>query len=387
MRFCCRRSSPPIPCLLGFLLSLTISSSMLYPGLSPRAAYQLLPVDLPFSPHMRPCPHRIPALLSHASIVFPVRHQNNEPSFFYPTYVRYSGVCTTPTYLCGLATPPTTAEAIGFLHSPKKMPPNPRLLPNFRSKSSLKALYSQPNTSANARHRVSKQPTVTLACHSTSSHRVAQPDSMASTLKATRQILQHYSAGRISSSSSSECSSSNNNRLTKVHDLRILERILRHSDTSAALGHAEAPAGSLAAPVALSNASTGASGRGRVVLLLLNRPLPFYVNCLLENASVVVAADGAANYLLPLYRAAETKQQQAQRLHERMKGRTVDPFVAEASPLESETTVHQCGRTLQLPACICGDMDSSSAEVSSRSSYFCHFLPFNHLMRRHHHLL
>ncbi|CDJ31804.1 uncharacterized protein EMH_0069880 [Eimeria mitis] len=169
---------------------------------------------------------------------------------------------------------------------------------------------------------------------------------------------------RSSSSNGSRINSnrsSNDRMLTTVHDLRFLETVLRHREISAAPAYAEAAAVETKA----EDASAAASGRGRVVVLLLNRPFPSYVHCLLENASLVVAADGAANHMLPLYRAVEAKQQQQQQQQEQevqqqqqqaqdlpggMKRNALDHPVAAAAPWLSAAPLPSGVRTLKSAA-------------------------------------
>lgn len=94
-----------------------------------------------------------------------------------------------------------------------------------------------------------------------------------------------------------------------------------------------------------------------MVLLILNRPVPAYFERLLRGASLVVAADGAANHLLPLYRDAEARvqpQRQQQAGSSLTSNNTSSAFLSAAG-----TNVY----TPMLPACICGDIDSSNAEA------------------------
>ncbi|CDJ27826.1 thiamin pyrophosphokinase, putative [Eimeria mitis] len=188
---------------------------------------------------------------------------------------------------------------------------NSRLLFHARI---LKALYVQPHATLPSQPYLQHRRTFTAVDPSFASTAPVMPPPSASSgrLHANKRRLQHCNTeSRSSSSNGSRINSnrsSNDRMLTTVHDLRLLETVWGHREISAAPAYAEAAAVEAKA----ADASAAASGRGRVVVLLLNRPFPSYVHGLLENAWLVVAADGAANHMLPLYRAVEAKQQQQQ---------------------------------------------------------------------------
>lgn len=189
--------------------------------------------------------------------------------------------------------------------------------------------------------------------------------------KTERQKRQHvgYSNGSTSSSS----------RPPRIHDLRILESILYPRRQALATRTVEIDRSSGAVPSAASDDAIAAEGGGRIILLVLNQPTPSYFDRLLNGASLVVAADGAANHLLHVYRSAERKFQQQQRQqpsqlqHQNVGGPQVEgpsgfrhgvpqhlsPQLGSGSPSALWADI----RTPLLPACICGDIDSSSSEV------------------------
>ncbi|KAL8440347.1 hypothetical protein Efla_000235 [Eimeria flavescens] len=184
----------------------------------------------------------------------------------------------------------------------------------------------------------------------------------------------HYS----SSSNSSSCSSSGRGtQLPRIHDLRVFERIL-HLSSGSGVGTPESGGVSFEA----SAMSGAAATAGRVVLLVLNQPLPRYFDRLLRNASLVVAADGAANHLLNVYRCAENQQQQQQQQPQKQQrqqqveqeGEPVAEGVGsrqgqqklEVTASSSSSGLSNAGiQTPRLPACICGDLDSSLTESLS----------------------
>ncbi|CDJ49458.1 thiamin pyrophosphokinase, putative [Eimeria brunetti] len=237
---------------------------------------------------------------------------------------------------------------------------SPRLLLPSQTESFLKAFYSRPHAPLHAQLSVQQRQTVAVADLPISS----RAPTASGRLHANRHVLRSYPTEISSRSSSSSSSRSNtSSRPTTVHDLRILERVLSDSNTSAVPTNTDTPA--VEAAGTATHASTDASERGRAVLLLLNRPLPSYVNCLLKNAALVVAADGAANHMLPLYLAAETQKQQKQLQKVQEQQQQAQGLEGIPPHLNSGAAMGSGVRTLQLPACICGDLDSCKSEALS----------------------
>ncbi|KAL8450514.1 hypothetical protein Emag_003143 [Eimeria magna] len=192
------------------------------------------------------------------------------------------------------------------------------------------------------------------------------------------------SSGGSSSSSSSSSGGGSFGRAPRVHDLRIFEELMRpyHGGVRTPENFRGSKSG-VASEAAAVDAAAGEGGR--LILLVLNQPLPYYFNSLLSRASLVVAADGAANHLLHIYRAAEDRQlrqhqlqqQQQQQQQQQDEGAfrmqdenaitaVKDKLCNSKVNVLGESSDHEGGEgghTPQLPACICGDFDSSLAEV------------------------
>lgn len=175
---------------------------------------------------------------------------------------------------------------------------------------------------------------------------------------------------RISTSNNSNSSHSLNPE-PHVHDLRILEGLFyspraKHSRTfeNASSSRSPASSGPISDPVAEKEG-------GRVILLVLNQPVPSYFGHLLQGVSLVIAADGATNHLLPIYREAEDsllRQQQQPPFHmgcNPLEGRISETTNSRTHP-HSHTSTSPLSATVgtpRLPACICGDIDSSKPEA------------------------
>ncbi|CDJ39432.1 hypothetical protein, conserved [Eimeria tenella] len=156
-------------------------------------------------------------------------------------------------------------------------------------------------------------------------------------------------------------SSSSSSGPTHILDLRFLEALRPGSAKWKAVPPAPAAAAATAEAAAAAAAPAAAAAEaGRVVLLVLNRPLPPYFKALLQQASLVLAADGAANHLRHIYEQQQ-QQQQLQLQQQQQRGRAAEDCGAGAAASGV--------RTLQWPACICGDLDSLKEEVKYNNNY------------------
>lgn len=203
-------------------------------------------------------------------------------------------------------------------------------------------------TSVNARHRL-QTPSTGQVCRSSLSHR------------------RKYTG---SSMPSGVC----------IRDLGILEDILSPSRSSI---RPQANKDSGGAPSDPPGGDVTPAGAERVILLVLNQAVPPYFDRLLRGASLVVAADGAANHLLPLYRSIEDNLQrrqanlkaQGQSLRESSSRRLVrhkpSSFLVHPSRPGADrlSSLWSDVQSPQLPACICGDLDSSTPEASKDTTH------------------
>ncbi|OEH80656.1 putative thiamin pyrophosphokinase [Cyclospora cayetanensis] len=173
---------------------------------------------------------------------------------------------------------------------------------------------------------------------------------------------------------STHVSSNKSRNPSLIHDLRGLEHLFKPSSTdqrSTSALPGEEPSSCVSSTAATASPADF-KDKGRIILLVLNRPLPAYFDRMLESASLVIAADGAANHLLHVYRAAEHKPQQpltCRQGSERLSNSRCQK-AEKQPPVRSGDSAGGPARDAGgnppiLPTCICGDIDSLGRQALS----------------------